>query len=73
MLSKDKIKDAVLKFIFKPNTPDNAKELAAELGVPLENVRFGAKAIEITADNQTVYVQIKQTGNDIEIFESPPE
>lgn len=73
MVSKQRIEEVVLAYIFKPSTPDNAMKMAEDLGLPPGSVRFGPKSIEITAEGKTAYVQIAGTGDQVVLLDEPPQ
>ncbi len=73
MVSKKRIEEVVLAYIFKPSTPDNARKMAEDLSLPPGSVRFGPKAIEITVEGKTTYVQIAGTGDTVVLMDEPPQ
>ena len=73
MISKQRIEEVVMAYIFKPSTPDNAVQMARDLGLPPGSVRFGPAAIEVVEDGKTTYVQIAGTGNGVVLMDEPPK
>ena len=72
MLSKQRIEEVVMAYIFKPSTPDNALKMAQDLGLPAGSVRFGPTAIVISEGDKTTYVQIAGTGNSVVLMDDEP-